>query len=47
MYVELHYATLALVACLVSYFSYVWGWNSCINEYGEEIEDGEDQSGTD
>jgi len=49
MYVELHYATLALVGCLISYFSYVWGWNACINEYtqDEEMEEDEDEQSKD
>jgi hypothetical protein len=44
MYVELHYATIALVGCLVSYFSYVWGWNSCIDEYSKEFEEEDEES---
>jgi hypothetical protein len=45
MFIELHYATLALIACLISYFSYVWGWNSCIDEH--TIEEDEDEESKD
>jgi hypothetical protein len=38
MYAELHYATLAILAGIVSYFSYVWGWNDCIDYHTEEAE---------
>lgn len=42
MFFEFHIATLTLVACLVSYLSFVWGWNSCLEEYTQEIEEGEE-----
>lgn len=39
---EFHISTLGIVACLISYFSYVWGWNSCVNWHTEEESEYED-----